>query len=186
MKRYLLVIGIAALAYLAWPFLAIAQLGNAVQGGDVETLEKRVDWDGVRGYLKADLSQTVSANLQDRASNSGNALGGLLASVIAPSVSEGVVDGLVDATVTPEVIAELSKRRSDSKDADTIEARREEMLKDPLKHVQWAFFSGPTTFEAQLRPDRGEPVTQFNFELQGLNWKLVRVIPPENFSLQAG
>ena len=185
MKRAVLICIIAILGYGAWPYIAIAQIGNAVQGGDVATLEKRVAWAEVRGHLKKDLSEKVATNIQAQANQSGNALGGLLANVLAPTVSSGVVDSLVEATVTPQVVAGLAERRPEQS-ADEVDAEREEMLKDPLKHVQWAFFSGLTTFEARVRPDRGEPVTQFNFELQGLNWKLVRVIPPEDFSLNAG
>ncbi|MEM0978322.1 MAG: DUF2939 domain-containing protein [Pseudomonadota bacterium] len=186
MKRAIILFVILGLGYLAWPYVAIAQLGNAVKEGNVSTLEKRVAWEDVRGHLKNDLAEQMSAGLQEQATNSGSTLGGLLTAVLAPAVSESVIDGLVDATVTPEVVAELAKERGSDQAEDSTDAQNEEMLKDPLKHVQWAFFSGLTTFEARVRPDRGEPATQFNFELQGLNWKLVRVIPPENFSLQAG
>ena len=182
MKRAGYIILVLVLGYFVWPYASVAQLGKAVREGDVTKLERKVEWDTVRTNLKEDLSDQVASNIEQ--SSNSDTLGGLLANVLAPTVSDGLVGAVVDTAVTAETVAEFGKRRNG--DPETIEAKRGEMLKDPMKHLRWAFFTGINTFEVQLRPDRGEPTTDFDFELQGLNWKLVRVTPPENFSLNAG
>ncbi|MEO0341829.1 MAG: DUF2939 domain-containing protein [Pseudomonadota bacterium] len=195
MKRAIYIILALTIGYVVWPYISVAQLGQAVREGDVAALERKVEWESVRLNLKTDLSGRLSGEIQDRANQSGSEIGNLLAQVLAPGVSNSVVEGFVEATVTPENVAEMGRKRagtstgaetqSDSA-AQTESAKREEMVIFPMNHIEWAFFTGPRQFEARLRPEREKPSTTFNFEFKEFGWKLVRIIPAEDFSLNAG
>ncbi|MEM7241706.1 MAG: DUF2939 domain-containing protein [Pseudomonadota bacterium] len=187
----IVIIAVLALGYLAWPFLSMYQLGKAVDAGDQAKLERKVDWPQLRTHLKTDLAETAT---QAAASFAGNDDGikGLLKSVIGSAVAETALDGLVDTLVTAEYVAEASKQfnAEDEAAGGTVERDElaEKIIADPLKHLSWAFFTSPTEFNVTLREGRAadDQKVGLDFALQGLGWKLVRVIPPAGYAPSAG
>ena len=191
MKRVVVIIAVLALGYLAWPFLSMYQLGKAVDAGDQAKLERKVDWDQLRAHLKTDLAETANQAAANFAGGD-EGIKGLLKAVISSTVGKTAVDGLVDNLVTAEYVAEASRQFNADDAAAGKQVERNEMVEkfiaDPLKHISWAFFTSPTEFNVTLREGRAaeDQKVGLNFALQGLGWKLVRVVPPAGYAPSAG
>jgi hypothetical protein len=181
LKAPLIVLGILLAGYIAYPYLAVHALVDAVESGDPARIEPKVDWPAVRQGFKDDLSGALAGNSDKR--NSGIALLGM-------ALGAKLMGGAVDALVTPEGLAGIIREgRRDHAAAAAIggtgglpapaaaspdgERRR--------TRVVWAFFDGPASFTAQVRGGaerEDDPPARLRFELEGGRWILTRVFLP--------
>lgn len=171
-------IGIAVLAtaYLAYPYYTLHRLGVALEAGDRPALEQLIDWPPLREGIKTDLNTLATRALAHHAGPDGNAEAALeagLAAILMPLL----VQRAVDAYVTPAGIAELMRRDGRIGDSDQHPTASE---RDWRFTVHRAGFTGPGTFQFQFsNPDDLEPGRAVGImELQGLKWRLTRLILP--------
>lgn len=166
MKKY--IIGILALIiigfggwYFASPYMALNGLKDAVEEGDADDLESRVDFPAVRESLKSDLKAKMTEELTKEDSDPFAALGLALA--------DKLVDNVLDGLLTPQGIAKLIQKRNKGDDAAEGDATENEDSFDDfeLKRI------GLSKFRLINTKDENSP--QLVFTRDGLSWKLSRV-----------
>ncbi|MBM7066092.1 DUF2939 domain-containing protein [Actibacterium sp. 188UL27-1] len=171
MRKLLAIFAFAFLGFVALPYWSAYALAQAVKTGDRAALERNVDWDSVRASLSTD----ISAALADGGGNDAK-------SILIGALGGSVVSGVLDAMVTPDNVAALSQR------AASVKSRRggetdaaEDVARDPVAHVTWAFFRSHDEFVVTLTSDKvrdGE--AHLFFERRGLSWPLVRIQLPDS------
>ena len=166
-----------ALAYAAWPLWSAWQLRAAVKARDLPGIEQRVDWP----MLRANLKQTVTANLRDEKRNADS---GAVSKALKRTLGPMLADRVIDGAVTPRTLASVLSGRLPERDAlDPPPSARgagndSEPVPDVLspRRLRWAFFETPTRFRIEVadRQEPGKRVVSI-FALQGASWKLVDV-----------
>jgi hypothetical protein len=167
-------------AYAAWPAAAAWQLRTAVKARDLAGIESRVDWP----TLRANIKQTVDANLTDESRNEGS---GTFTKALKRALGPMVTDRIIDAAVTPRTLASVLAGRNlldeigltGTRKGETPESMPERDAEaDPLapRRLRWAFFESPTRFRIESADPRlpGKRVVPI-LALQGLSWRLVDV-----------
>jgi hypothetical protein len=149
-----------AASYVAYPYVTLFRLGEAIRSGDAATLQKLVDWPAVREGIKEDICDLVL----DAPSKEPQA-----AATLPPfgsSFVRGIASSSIDRAVTPEalVAAGTTSRNQTISGADV--------------HVNWAFFDDPTAFSVSLSaPGQTEPI-RLQMELRHGEWRVKRVWLP--------
>ncbi len=87
-----------ALGYVAWPVMTALQIREAMRAGDVETLNRKVDWDSVRASLKASLTPEAIARLAEDPDAPKPSTWQSIKAAIAPRFA----DTVIERYVTPE------------------------------------------------------------------------------------
>lgn len=176
---------LAALAYVAWPLASALAIRDAMRYGDVEVLNQRVDWDSVRGSLKASLTPEAIAKLADDPEAPKRSLWGSVKAAVAPRFA----DTVIDRAVTPENLPVLLGYRETYKGSirpalglkepptaltgTLLEGSRIDKGLSFWKRVRRAVFTSPRRVllevEDQYRAGRRFTGTM---ELRGFTWKL--------------
>ncbi len=169
-SRRVLPAGLAVLIiYAAYPYLVLFQLGQAIRRGDAATLERLVDWDGVREGLKEDVCDDVTETppALAQAVRSGDTL-----PPFGYSFVRGITGNMIDENVTPAaLVAAAAPARQRADDWPTID---------------WAFFEDATHFAVRLRPATpGMGAIRIMLELQDSHWKVVRAWLPHDLLMRA-
>jgi hypothetical protein len=154
-------------AWFYWsPRAAARDLRQAAMSGDVEELQRLVDFPLVREQMKADLK----ANLM-RSVDTSRGEGGL-ASALVTGFGGMMVDGLVNQIVSPSGIAALV--RYGKTDSSKNATRHSSELVTRMR------YGGLSTFIITARNPESPPADTINFVLRrrGLSWQLVRVGMP--------
>lgn len=191
--------------YMASPYVALWQIGQALRSNDVRELRAAVDWSGVRAGLKEEIEASLADAppvAQAVASRSGTPAASM--PVLAPQAAMARVGGSVPAASRPVDTASAADDLpefgdsfattavSQSVDQDCTPEKLAGMLGAKPDHsstlaearraITWAFFTGPRRFEALVNPGAGasHPVrVQMAFSRRH-GWKVTRVwLPPE-------
>jgi hypothetical protein len=151
-------------AYVAYPYITLYRLGEAIRGADAATLETLVDWPSVREGIKEDICDLVV--------DDGETQRGAKLPPFGASFMRGIASSTIDQKVTPQAIAAASVAFPDTKQAAA-------KPKTDI-HVDWAFFDSPTQFTVSLREQSlGEPI-RLEMKLREGEWQVRRVwLPPE-------
>ena len=176
---------VAAAGYVAWPLAHALAIREAMREGNVEVLNRKVEWDNVRASLKASLTPDAIAKLTEDPEAPKRSVWQSVKAAVAPRFA----DTVIDRYVTPESLPVFLGYRETYK--GTI--RPALGLKEPpgvlagtllegsgldrglsfWKRIRRAVFTSPTRVllevEDQFRPDRRYTGTM---ELRGLQWKL--------------
>jgi hypothetical protein len=99
----LTVFGLLA-AYLVWPIYTAVRIRDAMIAGDAASLAARVDWDAVRGSLKASMSAEAMARLDADPDAPSPTTWQRIKRMIAPRLAAA---GAVDRYATPEYLPVL-------------------------------------------------------------------------------
>ncbi len=180
MRRLLLLVAVAALGYLAWPYWCAYSLARGAETGDRAALERYVDWPALRTSAKEEVGGALMA--------AQGALGGLGVGPSAADLGSALVGQAVDAALTPQAVSEMIARSKSGGSAGgagrTAGPGGIIPAKFSRENVKWAFFESPTSFVVDLAPraDR-EEIVKLRFRLDGFVWKLSDVDLPQNFSL---
>lgn len=155
---YAAVAAIAAL-YLAYPYVTLYRLGQAIRAGDAGSLRVMVDWPRVREGIKEDISDMgVDEPRQTAASNALPPFGA--------SFVRGVAASSVDQQVTPEALAAITGPGPEASQGTPV-------------HIVWAFFQSPGRFVASLNTPTHKAI-RLEMELRGASWQVTRVwLPPK-------
>ncbi len=146
---------IVALGYVAYPYVTLYRLGEAVHSGDAHTLKTLVNWPAVRQGIKHDIDDSQTAATRDQ-------LPGFGASFV-----RGITTHAVDRRVTPEgLVAAVRGPASSQASNDAMQ-------------VNWAFFDSPTQFQVSLSaPGEAQPI-RLILGLHDNGWQVDRVwLPP--------
>jgi uncharacterized membrane protein YvbJ len=170
-KKLIISILLPALAvlYVASPYLALKSLHSAVEDGDRDKLENRIDFPTVRNNLKDDVNAMMASAMAEVSEEDADDSGMEAFAMIFAST---IVDGMIDGFVTPSGISKLIKEgQLEEEDKETTVSEENEEMPE----LTYAFFQSPTKFKATL----GNDLTLI-LKLDGLSWKLVRLIIPED------
>ena len=175
MKRVVGVLLVLALAYVAYPYIALYRLGDAIRSGDSGEVEGKVDWPSVRQGLKDDLNAHFAAKAGADSDDTMAALGTMIAGKMIGSV--------VDSTVTPSGLSVIMQTgRAGPAVVHDIAPAVPEMQKDrPLPRVASSGFHGLGAFEAEIAPREGDSsgkLLKVRLELEGGYWMLTHVYLP--------
>ncbi len=155
--------------YVAWPYVALYRIGNALQRGDAQALTSDIAWPSVREGLKEDIADQIIV-LPGAKSPPGK-------DTLAPFGSgfmTSMAGNMVDRVVTPWHLAEsLSAFHGAGGQAGKV--------------LRSAWFSSPTCFEASFDvPPGGTNPASVRVQLElvyagwGFQWRITRVwIPTE-------
>jgi len=145
-----------AIGYVAYPYVTLYRLGEALHSGDSQTLTALVNWPAVRDGIKRDISDRPNA-----AVGTGE-LPGFGASFVT-----GIATRSVDQRVTPEGLVKAVRATAPVRTHDRMQ-------------VNWAFFDGPTQFIVSLTaPGQAVPI-RLEMRLHDTQWRVDRVwLPPD-------
>ena len=138
-------------AYLAWPYVALYRVGDAMRHGDVAALSAAIDWDSVREGIKEDIADQIVPR-PIGATDGLPPFGAGFATAMAGTV--------IDRTVTP---ASLAERQTILRTAG----------RTPHESLQSAWFTGLTQFDAsfQLSPkEPGQEPVRVHLDLVETGW----------------
>lgn len=195
MLRILLVavvVLLAAGAYIASPFRAAWVLREAIKTSDTATLQRKVEWEGVRRSLRASIA--ANANLLPEVTAAGEAIKPTLWQRVKTAFGASMLDRFIEAYVTPEGLPKLFQHRQTLRSlgsrtagragkAEHAEANAEAPGEDALTfadrvkrfyaRVKRAEFKSPTLVEIEM----ADPATPGRhiitvMELHGTEWKL--------------
>ena len=149
----------AATVYVAYPYVTLYRLANAVSTGDAATLSSLVAWESVREGVKEDICDAVTEVSAEDASREG---------ALRPfgySFVRGVAGNLVDANITPEALVSAT--------------RSPQVATDPQPHMRlnWAFFDGPKRFDVAVgMPGETGPDSELRVQMafQHGKWMVTR------------
>jgi Protein of unknown function (DUF2939) len=169
MRRWgLLLAGVLLALYVAYPYVTLWRLDQAILKADIPTLNTLIDWPELRQRLKAEAKLALIDKAQTDIGQGG--LGGLFGGALTALLVPTVVDSAVDATVTPEALVHNDK----------IDQMRHGG-KSLLRFVTYAFFASPAEFRVDLKdPDeKDSPTLTTLLELRGGRWQVVALkLPP--------
>ncbi|HEY4582658.1 MAG TPA: DUF2939 domain-containing protein [Lysobacter sp.] len=176
MKTLLALLVAAALALAgfvaAGPFLTVRSIGDAVQRGDMVTLEREVDFPLVRASLRAQLEDYLARRMGDPATDSR-----LLD--LGRQVTATMTGSVVDALATPAGIGAILQGRSVIRRAMGYPAERSGApgaAFDPLRDATYRYESA-SRFTATVHNADGVPIV-FVFTREGIDWRLTDVRLP--------
>ena len=158
-----------AMLYATSPYLALKSLQSAIKDGDRNKLENRIDFPAVRQNLKDDVKAMMAPELPQESEDDDLGAG---MEVFAMVFASSIVDGMLDSYVTPSGISKLIKEGQLEENEEGSDAKEEN---EDMPDLTYAFFQSPTKFKATL----GNDLTLI-LKLDGVSWKLVRLIIPEN------
>jgi hypothetical protein len=156
-----------AMAYVAYPYVTLYRLGQAIRGGDAVALPTMVNWDAVREGIKEDICDMV-VDQPPQAKTSGQ----------LPPFGAGFVRGIatnvIDKQVTPEALAQAARQ-----------PERKQVSAGAEVQVSWAFFASPSTFMVDLNaPGQATPI-RLQMNLREGAWHVTRVWLPADLLTQA-
>jgi hypothetical protein len=171
-----------AAAYIATPFVAAWSIREAMQNGNSDYLERKIEWDSVRTTLRESLTQVAlgqpgagTAQTADDLPKPG------FWRRIKNSLSRSAVNNMVDRYVTPEGLPQLFSVRQTYRNVSGETAALEatpwhERLADFWSRVKRAEFKSPAVFEIEMA-DRNDPTRHYVglLELRDLEWKLTEL-----------
>jgi hypothetical protein len=181
------VLALLIMGWIAWPYYAVFSLADAVQTGDISTLERRVDWTGVRQALRGDLNARLLKNFGGKKVDASDAMATGFAAMLGPAV----INNLIDGYVTPQAIAAFSRKAASPAPTDNgassnnLDKAISQVRRTHWEHVKYAFFSGgPFSFVVDILPPNDPPLKapiNLVFHWNG-DWRLVKVNLPHDVS----
>jgi Protein of unknown function (DUF2939) len=149
-------------SYVAYPYVTLLRLGEAIRQGDSGTLRTLVDWPAVREGIKEDICDQVVDQAQPAQQSA--ALPPFGASFV-----RGIKANSIDRAVTPEALVAAAGKPAEAPPLAGADV-----------HIRWAFFDSPTVFSVNLSaPGQTDPI-RLEMELRQGQWQVRRVwLPPD-------
>lgn len=175
-KKWLIAGGVISALFLALyfgsPYWAVHKFQAAIQSGDADALETRVDFPVVRENLKSQLTAKLVEEYSNDPEMADNPFAGL-GMLMAPSV----VNSMVDAFVTPDGLARLVKTGN----ANIKSASNTVVTEQPKPDASYDY-SGLDRFRVTLHAkDQTDAKVGLLLERRGLfSWKMIRVELPDD------
>ena len=176
--------GVLLLAYLAYPYVALWQLDQAVTAQDEAALNAMVDWDSVGYGLEQDLEGLFERPERESGAASDDPMESIAENLIG-IFADFMIDPIVDFYASPRGLAYLLNTQIILEDPG--EALEEDFPAEDtwFDHISFAFFGGPAHFRAwvQYPEESGKGLREqgpmvLEFRLQNFRWQLTRVHLP--------
>jgi hypothetical protein len=167
-------IALVCAGYVAWPYVTLFRLAEAVRQGDAATLESLVEWDDVREGIKEDVCDTVFDEPTVKVAVADGRL-----PPFGYSFVRGIASNAIDEEVSAQALVTASRQAS-------VVTLRDHPA-SPRRSIVWAFFDGPTTFSVLVRPPGAgkHQLVRLRLELERGTWKVTRVWLPPTMLAQA-
>jgi len=167
MKRLIpafLLLLVLLIGYWAWPFFGLRALADALQAGDVRTINEEVDYTRLR---RSFTEQIIGAYL--RVTGRASKLGGL--SPLATAVGASIVDPWVSQIVNPENLGQLLRGGTVSSELGPVSFRLGN-LPSTLNLAWYAWLSSEYWFNrfSIWLPPGASLTNQFRLRMQLLRW----------------
>lgn len=180
----LLLLGLTA-AYLAWPIASAVQIREAMRSGDVETLNRKVDWDSVRASLKASVAPETLVRLSENPEAPKRSWWQSIKAAVAPKLADTVIDRYVTPEQLPIFLGYRETYKGTIRPALGLKDPPTVLRDTPLagtsidkglsfwKRVRKAVFVSPwrVLLEVEDQFNQGRSYTG-TLELRGLQWQL--------------
>ena len=140
---------VVACSYLVSPYVALYRLSAALQSRDCSALRVAIDWDRVRASLQDEIAGTpapaapsIPAVKQASATTASDDL-----PAFGDSFATTAVGNALSSDITPESVAAMLHDHP-----VTMVNTGGSLLAEARQAVDWAFFSGPRSFDLWLQP----------------------------------
>lgn len=177
-----------ATAYVAWPVHAALTIREAMIDGDVETLNRRVEWQSLRASLKSSLTPETIARLSADPEAPRRTLWQSIKASLAPRFADTVIDRYVTPEQLPvflgyrEVYKGTIRPATDMKEsagplANTVLANtRIDRVASFWRRLRKAVFVSPTKLKLEVE-DRARPTRRYTgtLELKNYEWRLTEL-----------
>ena len=173
MKKIAALIVLLTAAYVAYPYFALYRLGEALRAQDIDAVESKVDWAGVRQGVRDDVNAALLAKVKPDDANPFAGLGVALAGKLASPV--------VDATVTPDGLVAIVAAEKPTLTTLLTQLYVSAPRGRPLPRLIHSAFSGLTSFDATVMPHgttSQDDAIRLQLKLDGGYWVLTRVHLP--------
>lgn len=166
---FLILLAVIVAGFFGYPFYTINRLVGAIESGDAIVVDALVDWKQVRDGLRADLMREAGSkkSLIDTTSDASTA-----GSMLGMAIAGPMLDRMLETYANGQSLVDAAKKRPPESG-------------DLLTYLHGARFVSPTVFQYALQDPkvRGEPMPVI-MELQGLSWRVVRVIVPSTEAIR--
>lgn len=180
-----LVLVALALGYVAWPVHAALAIREAMIEGDVQTLNRKVEWDSLRASLKSSLTPEAIAKLAHDPDAPRRTLWQSIKASLAPRFADSVIDRYVTPEHLPVFLGYREVYKGSIRPVLGLKEPPGPLASTPLantsvdrmagfwKRVRKAVFVSPTKLllevEDKYRPNRRYTGT---LELKNYEWRL--------------
>lgn len=160
---FFVAIGLAVAAYVAFPFWSVYSLATSVERGDVVAVESAIDWERLRAGLRTNLLREMTNKVSKDVNkdSGGAAVGAALGMALAGPLLDRILEANVNA-------AGLIQVYSDN-------------LNNLTSSISDQRFVDSSTFQFSLvSPKNSQVKVVVVMEMQGLRWRVERVVLPES------
>ena len=170
------VVMVAAIAYLASPFLAAWTLRHAIKTGDTKTIEQKVVWHSVRESLRASIVK--HQQLLPEATEMGAKVEPTVWQRVRSTFGTSMLDRFIETYVTPEGLPKLFQYKkvwavNVKGEEDEEKLAVADRIRRFYGRIVRAEFQSPTRVEIEVM-DKNTPDRRYVsvMELHGFEWKL--------------
>lgn len=174
-----------ALAYVAWPVHAALTIRHAMIEGDVETLNRKVEWHSLRASLKSSLTPETLARLSAEPDAPKRSVWQSVKAAVAPRLADTVIDRYVTPEQLPVFLGYREVYKGSIRPALGLKEPPGPLANTPLadtgidrmagfwKRVRKAVFVTPRRLLLEVE-DKSRPHRRYTgtLELIGYEWKL--------------
>ncbi len=180
---FIIPVAVAA-SYLASPYVALYRLSAALQARDCNTLRVAIDWNRVRASLQEELTGDSPAPAPSAESGIATVrqASATTASDDLPDFGESFAStattNALASDITPESIAAMMRDHP-----VTMVNTGASLLAEARQAIDWAFFSGPRSFEVWVRPTQDPheaPVRVHMAFTRQHGWRVIGVWLPQD------
>lgn len=175
-------------SYLAWPIASAVQIREAMRSGDVETLNRKVDWDSVRASLKASVAPETLVRLSEDPEAPKRSWWQSIKAAVAPKLADTVIDRYVTPEQLPVFLGYRETYKGTIRPALGLKDPPTVLKDTPLagtgidkglsfwKRVRRAVIVSPfrMLLEVEDQFTHGRSYTA-TMELRGLQWQLTQI-----------
>jgi len=165
--RIITITAVLLVIYICSPYISLYRFYRAIKEEDAEAISYHIDFPSIRVSIKEQFNSYMAKSIADHPEGNNGALN-VLVSAIAPSV----FNSMVDAYVTPANISIMLRSPSPFAVLDHPQGKQDPYQSNTPSselHIQYAFFSTPTTFLVKLKN------ANCSFNICDWSWKLVDV-----------
>lgn len=176
---------VLALAWIAWPVATALKIREAMLAGDIEVLNRKIEWDSVRASLKSSLTPETMARLAQDPDSPKPSTWQKIKAAVAPRFAETVIERYVTAEQLPVFLGYRETYRGTIRPALGLKPPATVMAGTWLqgtfidkglsfwKRVRRAAFTSPSRVSLEVEDDY-HPGRRYTgvLERRGWEWKL--------------
>jgi hypothetical protein len=158
-RRFLALLLLLILGFVLYPYVTLYRLGQALDRGDTATLDRLIDWEAVRGKFRDDMLARASMGLPRD-----DAQAAALGAELLNSLGRPLIDAASRSAMSSRLLVATYRNRFGTGETS------------PYQAVRWAFFRSPREFAVTLQPVDNGPPLSFVLRLDGVSWRVDRVM----------